>query len=97
MTVSLQGFLNALVYGWTRQDFVLEVKFGAQNVSAVSHRYIYHTFQYILCFASQNSTSVKPRGNGYQRLPATDSKSRTAIVDKEDFAQFSHSASNKYI
>ncbi|XP_065892319.1 transmembrane protein 116-like isoform X2 [Dysidea avara] len=25
LTVSLQGFLNALVYGWTRQDFVVEL------------------------------------------------------------------------
>ena len=28
LTVSLQGFLNALVYGWTRQDFVVGLNLG---------------------------------------------------------------------
>ena len=28
LTVSLQGFLNAIVYGWTRQDFVVELNLG---------------------------------------------------------------------
>ncbi|XP_065891540.1 transmembrane protein 116-like [Dysidea avara] len=79
LTVSLQGFLNAIVYGWTRQDFVVELKFGAQSVSA-------------------DTTSVRPRRNSYQSLP-TDPRSRagsTAVNDK-DFAQFSHSSSNKFI
>ena len=31
MTVPLQGFLNAIVYGWTREDFVVTA--GVKNNS----------------------------------------------------------------
>ena len=47
---------------------------------------------------SQDTSSVRPTGNGYQRLPA-DPRGRTSstIVDDKDFAQFSHSSSNKFM
>ena len=32
LTVSLQGFLNALVYGWTRQDFVGGLHLGSNTL-----------------------------------------------------------------
>lgn len=31
MTLPLQGFFNAIVYGWTREDFVSSVSFPLHN------------------------------------------------------------------
>ena len=47
LTVSLQGFLNALVYGWTRQDFVVELKlrhtYSLTEVSSKSYTCTHNT------------------------------------------------------
>ena len=37
MTVPLQGFLNAIVYGWTREDFVVTA--GVKNNSSLLSSY----------------------------------------------------------
>ena len=37
MTVPLQGFLNAIVYGWTREDFVVTA--GVKNNSNLLSSY----------------------------------------------------------
>lgn len=38
ITIPLQGFLNAIVYGWTRQDFITAVRSNTVNVRNEDNR-----------------------------------------------------------
>ena len=36
ITIPLQGFLNAIIYGWTREDFVKAIRTSPNNAGIVS-------------------------------------------------------------
>lgn len=73
ITVPLQGFLNAIVYGWTREDFVQAVRSDSVNVQNQDDRLYREQGGSLASSATHMLSSTRTeRGDGlYNRSYAT--------------------------
>ena len=70
ITVPLQGFLNAIVYGWTREDFVQAVRSQSVNTQNEDDK----------LFRDQGSVSYD---NGFLNSTADSTHTRSVVAPRD--------------
>ena len=93
ITVPLQGFLNAIVYGWTREDFLYIMVSSSRQEHSTNN---YFSSNYINAgeisdhdestFFESSEQYFSPRSRSRQDTPETHSRAPSGTIDYSKFS-----------